>query len=262
MNIRQMIVPKEKYGTKCPYPMTPEYITIHNTDNDGSANNEIVYMTRNDEEVSFHWAVDDKEAVQGLPLDRNGWHAGDTGKGTGNRKSIGIEICYSETGGERFEKAYANSFELVAMMMKQFNIPASKIMYHQHWSGKYCPRRLLDRGVTVEKYRELAQKKYNEMYGNGNNKNKIVSVGVDGVNVGRKENYLVLYAGKASTGTNKWGTEVIIDSNGIAGKPVYGVGNMTIPAGCYVLSGHNLKADWILNNIQQGDKVSLSITTN
>ncbi len=42
----------------------------------------------------FHIAVDDKEAVQGIPLERNAWHCGDGG-GNGNRKSIGVEICYS-----------------------------------------------------------------------------------------------------------------------------------------------------------------------
>ena len=36
-------------------------------------------MIRNDNEVSFHFAVDDKEVVQGIPLDRNAWHAGDGG---------------------------------------------------------------------------------------------------------------------------------------------------------------------------------------
>lgn len=30
-------------------------------------------MIRNDKQVSFHVAVDDKEAVQGLPLERNAW---------------------------------------------------------------------------------------------------------------------------------------------------------------------------------------------
>ena len=34
-------------------------------------------MTNNNYETSFHYAVDDKEIVQGLPLDRNGWHSSD-----------------------------------------------------------------------------------------------------------------------------------------------------------------------------------------
>ena len=89
-------------------------VEVHNTYNDASAENEIAYMIRNDNEVSFHFAVDDKEAVQGLPLNRNGWHAGDGSEGTGNRKSIAIEICYSESGGDRFLKAEKNSAKLIA----------------------------------------------------------------------------------------------------------------------------------------------------
>lgn len=163
MEIKQNLVDKSKYGIKCPYTMIPEYITIHNTYNDAPAANEIAYMITNDNKVSFHLAVDDREAIQGIPFDRNSWNAGDGGSGTGNRKSLAIEICYSKSGGERFDKAYENAIELTAQLMKQFNIPASKIMYHKNWSGKYCPHRLLDCGITVEKFRELAQAKYNEM---------------------------------------------------------------------------------------------------
>ena len=72
----QMLVPVAKYGVKCPYAMTPQYVTIHNTANDTSARNEIAYMTNNNQEVSYHCAVDDVEAIQGLPFDRNGWHSG------------------------------------------------------------------------------------------------------------------------------------------------------------------------------------------
>ena len=61
-------------------------------------------MISNNYQTSFHFAVDDKEVVQGLPLDRNGWHAGD-GNGKGNREGIAIEICYSLSGGERFLQA-------------------------------------------------------------------------------------------------------------------------------------------------------------
>ena len=34
MLITQMLVSSSKYGVKCPYTMTPEGITIHNTAND------------------------------------------------------------------------------------------------------------------------------------------------------------------------------------------------------------------------------------
>lgn len=145
VEIIKNLVSKEKYDIKCPYKMEPEYISVHNTANDASARNEIAYMTKNNNEVSFHIAVDDKEAVQGLPLDRNGWHCGD-GNGNGNRKSIGIEICYSKSGGSRFEKAEKNAAELIAYLLKQRGWGIDRVKKHQDWSNKYCPHRTLDMG--------------------------------------------------------------------------------------------------------------------
>lgn len=146
MKIIKNLVPENKYNIKCPYEMDAEYITVHNTANDATARNEIAYMISNDNEVSFHLAVDDKEAVQGLPLDRNGWHCGDGGNGKGNRKSIGIEICYSKSGGDRFIKAEQNAVELIAQLLKERNWGIDRVKKHQDWSGKYCPHRTLDMG--------------------------------------------------------------------------------------------------------------------
>lgn len=164
MEIRKNLVSSSKYGTKCPYTMNPEFITVHNTYNDATAENEVAYMIRNDNQVSFHIAVDDKEAVQGIPLERNAWHCGDGG-GNGNRKSIGVEICYSLSGGDRYYKAEDNAAIVVAQLMKQYNIPISKVRTHQSWSGKYCPHRMLDEG-RWNSFIERVQNVYN---GGGNN---------------------------------------------------------------------------------------------
>ena len=125
--------------------MKAESITVHNTWNDASAENEVKYMIGNNKKVSFHIAVDDKEAVQGIPLDRNAWHAGD-GNGKGNRSSIGVEICHSKSGGERFAKAERNAAELIAGMLKERGWGIDRVKKHQDWSGKYCPHRTLDLG--------------------------------------------------------------------------------------------------------------------
>ncbi|HDR3894302.1 N-acetylmuramoyl-L-alanine amidase [Bacillus cereus] len=159
MEIRKKLVDPSKYGTKCPYTMNPEFITVHNTYNDATAENEVAYMIRNDNQVSFHIAVDDKEAVQGIPLERNAWHTGD-GNGNGNRKSIGIEICYSLSGGERYYKAEDNATIVVAQLMKQYNIPIYKVCTHQSWSGKYCPHRMLAEG-RWNNFIERVQHAYN-----------------------------------------------------------------------------------------------------
>ena len=64
--LRQNLVSRGKYNIKCPYSMKAESITVHNTWNDASAENEVKYMIGNNKKVSFHIAVDDKEAVQGI----------------------------------------------------------------------------------------------------------------------------------------------------------------------------------------------------
>ena len=146
MNVVKNIVTKDKYGVKCPYPMTPTRIVVHNTANDASARNEIAYMIGNNQEVSFHYAVDDKEVVQGIPEDRNAWHCGDGEYGKGNREGVAIEICYSKSGGERFTQAEKNAVELIVSILKKYNWGVDKVTKHQDYNGKYCPHRTLDMG--------------------------------------------------------------------------------------------------------------------
>ena len=148
VEIKKNLVPTSKYNIKCPYSMTPIGITVHNTANDASAQNEISYMIRNNAYNSFHYAVDDKEIVQGLPLDRNGFHASDGANGTGNRKTIGIEICYSKSGGDRFIKAEQNTVDLIVYLIKKYNWDISCVKRHYDYSPekKYCPHRTMDLG--------------------------------------------------------------------------------------------------------------------
>ena len=127
MNIVQNLVSKDKYNIKCPYSMTPTRIVVHNTANDASARNEIAYMIGNNQEVSFHYAVDDKEVVQGIPENRNAWHCGDGANGKGNREGVAIEICYSKSGGDRFTQAEKNAVELIVSILKKYNWEANTV---------------------------------------------------------------------------------------------------------------------------------------
>lgn len=145
MEIKQKLVPASKYGVKCPHNMNAEYITVHNTYNDASAINEINYMINNNNSTSFHVAVDDLEAIQGIPFNRNAWAAGD-GNGPGNRKSIHIEICYSKSGGERYKKAEENAIKLIAQLLKERGWGTDRVKQHASWSKKNCPHRIRDEG--------------------------------------------------------------------------------------------------------------------
>lgn len=143
VTIRKIDCPVDKIGIKCPYAMTPTRIVIHNTANDASAENEIAYMLSNNKETSFHFAVDDKEIVQGIDLNRNAWHASD-GNGKGNREGIAIEICYSKSGGGRWLKALENAAELTAKLLKDYGWGIDRVTKHQDYSDKHCPHRILD----------------------------------------------------------------------------------------------------------------------
>ena len=151
MKITQRIIPKSMWGIKCPHSMTPTYITIHNTANTASAAQEVDYLKRNKSATSCHIFVDESQAIQCLPLNRNGWHAGDGVNGAGNRRSIGIEICRSTdyaTG--RHRQAMLNAAAVVQQLMAAYNIPLSHVVQHNHWTGKNCPHRIREEGTWSE----------------------------------------------------------------------------------------------------------------
>ena len=144
---KQNLVSKDKYSIKCPYAMKVEYITVHDTANRATAENEIKYMISNDKEVSFHLAVDETQVIQGLPFDRNSWSCGDGKHGKGNRNSISIEICRPiHNDKSLYTKAEENAVYVVARLLYTHNLSIEKLKKHQDWSGKTCPNVLLREG--------------------------------------------------------------------------------------------------------------------
>ncbi|MBD3861280.1 N-acetylmuramoyl-L-alanine amidase [Bacillus sp. 28A-2] len=137
-------IPKSN-GNRPQNYMKPLYITVHNTANTSKgadAASHAAFVKRSSTGVSWHYTVDDKVIYQHLPLNENGWHAGD-GRGTGNMKSIGIEICENADG--NFEKAVENAQWLIRQLMTEQGIPLANVVPHKRWSGKQCPRKLLNR---------------------------------------------------------------------------------------------------------------------
>ena len=169
MKVVQNLVPANKYSIKCPYLMDAEFIVVHNTANDASARNEVAYMIRNNNSTSFHYAIDDKEIVQGIPEDRNAFHAGDGRNGKGNRKGLSIEICYSKSGGQRFLNAEKLAAKFIASKLKEKNWGIDKVKKHQDFSGKYCPHRTLDLGW--DRFLKMVQTELNNLKGGSNMNN-------------------------------------------------------------------------------------------
>lgn len=142
--------------------MQPTTITIHSTGNPRStARNERAWLTNpsNNRQASWHIVVDEKEAIEAIPLNEVAWHAGNS---TGNRTSIGIEICES---GDRV-KTLGNAVKLTAKLLKERGWGMDKLRRHYDWSGKVCPRIFYDGGKWAgwEKFKQDVQK---ELSGGG-----------------------------------------------------------------------------------------------
>ena len=173
INLQQMIVPKGRYGRWKEFPLRARYITIHSTSNRGATAlqhargmavgafrgrtkwNRTGYMT-------WHFTVDDKVAIQSLPLNIQGEHADH--EGPGNRTSIGIEICEFRDR-RRQAAAVDRAARLTAWLMREKGIPLSHVVPHYHWPQhhfhdyqKPCPRILMDRGRPGAKWDAFLRK--------------------------------------------------------------------------------------------------------
>lgn len=161
VNLRRMIVPAGRYGRHIEFPLRATYITIHSTDNSGATAlmhargmavgafrartrwNRTGYMT-------WHFTVDDVQAIQSLPLNIQGEHADHDGPG--NTTSIGIEICEFRNP-VRQAAAIDRAARLTAWLMHEKGIPLDHVVPHYHWpqwhfhgNQKNCPRILLEHG--------------------------------------------------------------------------------------------------------------------
>ena len=134
--------------------IVPQFLTCHNTANTAPAINERNNIQNNvnpdpDKRVSFHWAVDDKEAILCIPENEKALHAGRKA----NMISIGMEICEPADGlgvnSPLWPKIYNNAVELAADITKRHKKTAAWLRTHAFWTGKECPRLLLP---TWEKF--------------------------------------------------------------------------------------------------------------
>lgn len=137
-----------------------DYITIHETANtnngaDAEAHADL-QSNGNSRDASWHYQVDDHSAYQSFEDDIQCWHAGD-GQGSGNMKSIAIEICVNKDG--NFTQAVMNAADLTADLMKKYGIPIERVVQHNKWSGKNCPTYLRNgsKGITWAKFISMVE---------------------------------------------------------------------------------------------------------
>jgi N-acetylmuramoyl-L-alanine amidase len=173
INLQQMIVPKGHVGRHKEFPLRARYITVHSTANPGgtalqhargmqngafrgrSKWNRTGYMT-------WHFTVDDKVAIQSLPLTIQGEHADHDGPG--NTSSIGIEICEFRDP-RRQAAAVDRAARLVAWLMHETGVPISRVVPHYHWPqhhfnhyNKPCPRIFMTNGRPGPKWDAFLKK--------------------------------------------------------------------------------------------------------
>lgn len=142
------------------------WITVHETGNPNPGATAAMHRTFvNDgggpEGVSFHLAVDDLEAIQILPFNEIGYHAGDgcndPDRDIGCFRSVAIETAVNAPlGSAGWAKALRNLAALIALLVtepgrfeggagKRFSF--ERIAPHRQWSGKDCPQRMLAGGL-------------------------------------------------------------------------------------------------------------------
>lgn len=145
VSIREAIIPagnRNRPGTKL-QGGKPSKIVVHETSNfnvgaDAEMHRRFTWGGGGQESVSFHYCVDDHEAVQLLPDDEVGWHAGDgTRPGSCGATSIGIETCVNADGD--WARTRANLAQLVALLLRKHGLTLGAVAQHNNCSGKNCP---------------------------------------------------------------------------------------------------------------------------
>ena len=142
MKLEQDFIPESnsnRPGTR----LAPTHITVHETANTSRGANAEMHaryvkgVDAQAREVSWHVTIDDSKAIQHLPFNEIGWHAGREG----NHTSIGIEVCVNTDGD--FLKARGNAISVIRQLASTLEIHNNNIVTHQHWTGKNCPDNLL-----------------------------------------------------------------------------------------------------------------------
>ena len=142
MQIKQQLVLSRALTN--PGVNTCKGITVHETGNPAATANAQAHANLQSRgnpgtSSSWHWQVDDIQAIQSYPHDVKCWHAGD-GFGFGNEATVGIELCVNADGD--WEQAKTNLVELLVHLSKLLGIPVNMIGQHFDRSGKNCPQRL------------------------------------------------------------------------------------------------------------------------
>ncbi|MFJ8460252.1 N-acetylmuramoyl-L-alanine amidase [Lysinibacillus xylanilyticus] len=131
-----------------------KYIVVHETDNTGVGADADAHArlqsNSNSRQASWHWQVDDKEAIQSF---EHFWECWAAGTYTGNKQGIHVEICVNSDG--NYFKAVQNAASLIAKIIKDENIAIQNIVQHNYFSGKNCPRNIRAGKISWSQFIEM-----------------------------------------------------------------------------------------------------------
>ncbi len=165
--LEKELIPYGKNGRFASREMDARYITVHSTANLGATARNHADALRNGKLsvnprglnrtgfLTWHFSVDDIEAIQHLPTGEQGEHADYSGPG--NLTSIGIEICEFRDPA-RQAAAVDRAARLVAWVMEAEDIPLKRVVPHYHWPRwpnnwhKPCPRIFMEGGRPGPKW--------------------------------------------------------------------------------------------------------------
>ncbi|MEY9976345.1 N-acetylmuramoyl-L-alanine amidase family protein [Lysinibacillus sp. RC79] len=155
--IRQKLVP-EAQAKKVTYGgiNKKKKVVVHGTDNyrtgaDADAHARLQY-NGNSRSASWHWSVDEKEAVQSFLHEWSCWAAGND---KGNLEGIHVETCVNADG--NYKKTLENTAALIAKILKDEKLTIDDVVQHNHYSGKNCPREIRSGNVPWSDFLKMIQ---------------------------------------------------------------------------------------------------------
>ena len=148
-----------------------KFLVIHQTGNAARGANAQMHATyqinntkyKDPREASWHYSVDDKEAIQSFTHDVSCYHTSD-GSGDGNMHSIAIEGCINADG--NYIKSVENMARLAAKILKDEKISIMNMKQHYDFARdkKNCPAQIRGGkdGIDWAKFVQMVQGFMNE----------------------------------------------------------------------------------------------------
>ena len=164
MNIQDKLLTISKYCRTGEKQNNIQYIVVHWVGNASSSaignrnyfNNLSVTHTTT---ASSHYIVGlQGEIIRCIPDNEVAFHAGSYSM---NRKSIGIENCHPDWGGQFNNATYNSLVELCASLCKQYGLTVNNIIRHYDVTGKCCPKYYVENPSAWQQFKQDVQNKIN-----------------------------------------------------------------------------------------------------